>query len=996
MSFPPRAGLGRPVTMAIATTVLTVLAMGTAGVAEAGPAQAQADDTTVYLVQFDGAPIAAYSGGVNNIPATKPASGARLDTRAWNYETYRNYLRSQRADVLRKAKLDGKKPIGEYNTVMNGVLVTLTASEAAKLRSTTGVRKVWKNEAFRIDTTSTPDFLGLDGATGAWKKQFGDVSHAGEGVIVGILDTGITPESASFAALPEPRPDASTIATKWQGECVTGEESPVSCNNKLLGARWYNYQDDPIEEEFLSPRDFDGHGTHTASTAAGNHDIAATVNGDPVGSVSGMAPAARLAAYKVCWELADHSTANCGGFETVSAVEDAVNDGVDVINYSIGGSLETLTDLVNVAFLNAAAAGVFVAASAGNTPGASTVAHNVPWVTTVAASTHDRTFTKSLSLGNGTTYTGPGLGPALPSAGLVDSVNAVLAPATAREAELCVPGSLDSAKVTGRIVLCQRGVIGRTDKSHAVKDAGGVGMIMYNPSPNSLNADYHAVPSIHVGPAEGAAIKAYIAGTAEPTASMTAGVQQVARAPQVANFSSQGPAIAASGDLLKPDITAPGVDVIAAVAPGNNYGNSFDALSGTSMSSPHIAGIAALLKSRYPNWSPMAIKSAIMTTAGQLDNTDAAIQRDGAGAATPFDFGAGHVRPSQAFNPGLVYDSGPVDWLKFTCGAGESLYSGGANLCDTYGAIDPSDLNYPSIAVGALAGSQTITRTVTNTTNRASVYQPDVKAPAGFRVEVTPKRLVVLPRRSATFKVQITRTTAPHGEYAFGSLTWTDTRGHSVRSPIALRSVVVSAPVQVTGTGTSGSNTMQVRSGFAGTLTAVPHGLVAADVRVHHLVGENQVFDTEEPVVDAAVGVSTVTVPAGSKVARFGTFEADYPAGTDLDVFVYKDGALYGYSATGSSEELVTVFEEGEYTVYVVQYAAPVAEQDVKMHAFVVPPSAAGNLTASPASQAVTTAQQTTVTAEWSGLTAGQRYLGAIEYGDGATASEMTIIAVTA
>ena len=397
--------------------------------------------------------------------------------------------------------------------------------------------------------------------------------------------------------------------------------------------------------------------------------MAATVNGLSVGDVSGMAPAARIAVYKALWQQPGGGGSG-STVDLVAAIDDAVADGVDVINYSISGSTTSFIDPVELAFLSAADAGVFVAASAGNSgPGASTVAHNSPWVTTVAASTHDRSYTKTVTLGNGTSYSGIGLGGAVASTGLVDATTAGKAGVPAGNAEVCLLNSLDPAKVTGKIVLCKRGVNGRTEKSMAVRDAGGVGMIQYNDPDNSVNADFHFVPSIHVDRAAGLAIKAY-AATAGATAALSAGVTGIARAPEMAAFSSAGPARAGNGNLLKPDITAPGADVIAAVAPPGNNGNSWDAYSGTSMSSPHIAGLAALLIDKNPKWSPIWVKSALMTTAGQKDNTGAPIQRAGRDA-TPLDFGAGHVQPAASFNPGLVYDSGYADWVRFLCGTGQ-------------------------------------------------------------------------------------------------------------------------------------------------------------------------------------------------------------------------------------------------------------------------------------------------------------------------------------
>jgi hypothetical protein len=986
-------------TLAIATAAVTLSAVALAGSAGAAPGQTA---SAMYLVQLADAPIAAYTGGVSGIAATKPALGAKLDPRAWNYGAYRDYLRAKRTEVLATAKIDKKKTVAEYDTVVNGVAAKLTGAEVAKLRATAGVVRVWKNEVLKLDTISTPRFLGLDGPNGAWARQFGDVSHAGEGTIIGVIDSGIWPESPSFAALPEPRPDADVIAAKWFGVCEPGDdasEDPVTCNNKLIGARAYDFGSVPvIDDEFHNARDFDGHGTHTASTAAGNNNVPAVINGVEVGRASGMAPAARVAAYKICYELADGSTANCGAIEAVAAVDDAVADGVDVINYSIGGSTGTITDLLHQAWFNAAAAGVFVSTSAGNSgPAPSTVAFNSPWTTTVAASTHDRQFNKSVTLGNGQTFTGAGVGPAVPSSPLIDSVNAGLAGADPAEVELCFIGTLDPAKVTGKIVLCARGVNARVDKSQAVRDAGGVGMVLYNPTPNSLNADFHFVPTVHVGPTEGAAIKAYIAGTASPTASIAAAVAIQARAPQMAAFSSVGPGLSGSADLLKPDITAPGVDVIAAVSPVSNAGNLYNALSGTSMSSPHVAGIGLLLKSKNPTWSPMAIKSAIMTTATTLDNTGQPIQRAGVNA-TPFDFGAGHVRPGAAFDPGLVYESTPLDWFRYTCGIGEHQVLGdGSDVCAILGEIDPSDLNYPSIAVGDLAGKQTVTRTVTNTTRQASVYVPVVQAPAGYSVKVSPAVMTVLPNRSASYTVEITRTTAAAGQWSFGSLTWADLRGHSVRSPLVVRAAAIAATAEVATIGASGAQALTVRTNFNGTLTAKPYGLVAPTVSRQSVDGVNIAFDPGAPAADPGTGHFTVTVPAGTKVARFATFTADHQLGTELDLYVYKDGNLVGQAPGAWADRAVTVTEPGTYEIFIPRFTLPGPQtQDVVLNTFLVPATPVGNFTATPASQPVTAGKAVSVNAAWTGLTPGTRYFGLVEYGNGPTALDRTYFSILA
>jgi hypothetical protein len=338
--------------------------------------------------------------------------------------------------------------------------------------------------------------------------------------------------------------------------------------------------------------------------------------------------------------------------------------------------------------------------------------------------------------------------------------------------------------------------------------------------------------------------------------------------------------------------------------------------------------------------------------------------------------------------------------VQYTCGIGQHQQLGdGSDVCDVTGEIDPSDLNYPTIAVGDLAGKQTITRTVTNATRQASVYFAQVQAPAGYSVKVTPTVLTVLPNRSATYTVEITRTSAAIGAWSFGSLTWADLRGHSVRSTLALRASDVAAVAEVGLRGTSGSLPLKVRAGFNGTLTSKPFGLVESAISTKHLVGVDVEFNPAAPAENPAVGKFTVNVPAGSKVARFATFDSDYPSGTDLDMYVYKDGVLVGTSGGGSAEESVTVTAAGSYDIYIVQFslAGSLTEQDVNLHAFVVGSTVTGNLTATPTSQPVQVGKQVQVTAAWTGLTAGKRYLGVIEYSrNNGPGVDQTVISIQA
>lgn len=987
MSRSARSGRRNPKTIALALITAGVTAFGLTGsggaMAEPPPGEVSAHGDQakgLYIVQVAGAPAAVHDG----------------DDRQ-----RRTTLAERHDDVLRA--VPGAEKVYDYGTVFNGFAARMTGAQAAELARADGVLHVWKDEIRQPDTVSTPDFLGLTGRHGVWREQFHGHRRAGEGVIVGVVDSGVWPENPAFAALPTPRPDADVISRKWKGTCDEGadtEENNVSCNNKLIGARYYHASVDPIEAEFESPRDHGGHGTHTASTAVGNHGVEVVVNGASQGTMSGMAPAARLAVYKVCW-----TDAGCGTADSVAAIDQAVADGVDVINYSISGSMTYVVDPVEIAFYNAARSGVFVAASAGNDgPGASTVAHNSPWITTVAAGTHDRAFSATATLGDGTEIVGAGLGEAVPETDLVLSADAGVPDATAEEARLCYPGALDESVVAGKVVACARGIIARVDKSLAVQQAGGAGMILYNTSPDAddIAADFHYVPTVHVRLADAEKVEAYAAQEGA-TVSFSAGEQYEARAPEMAAFSSAGPALAGHGDLLKPDVTAPGVDVLAAVAPPGNAGEDFASYQGTSMSSPHIAGLAALLVSRHPGWNPMWIKSALMTTARQTDNRGKPIQRAGKDA-TPLDFGAGHVNPEAAFDPGLVYDSDAAAWVAYMCAIGQGRLVEAP--CGDVAEIDPSDLNTPSIAVGDLAGVQTVTRTVTNPGKRAGVYRAKVVAPPGTKVTVTPSRLVVPPRSSKTFKVRIERTDAPFDDYTFGSLTWKSLShsGADVRSPIVIRPVAVAAPPTVAGSGASGSTEIELKAGYSGTLNAEVDGLVAAEETTLELSDPTrESFDIENPTTGPHTGKVTVTVPEGAALARFATFAADYAdlgPGTDLDLFVYRKGAngleLVDLSASGGSDEAVTLGEPGEYEIYVDLWSSPdgVTSLTARHYHWVVA-GEEGNVTVEPTTQEVAIGEPASVTATWEGLTEGVRYLGVVRYGDAQSTRTQTVLEIT-
>ena len=965
------------VAVAACLSVTTLVVQAGAGNAEANTSGKAKFTNSAYIVQMADMPVTAYKGDIKGYSATKPNKGQKIDPNAPAVVSYMAYLASQQDAAM--ASVGASKKLYNYGYVFNGFAAELTSEQAQKLAQTRGVLAVTKDEARALDTSSTPAFLGLSGPTGFWNRT----GATGENVIIGIVDTGAWPEHPSLSD----RTGSNGNATKdgklgyqqipgWHGKCTPGEAfTGTDCNQKLIGARYYNAGfggnagiDALFPDDFNSPRDADGHGTHTATTSGGNANVAATGPASVFGSISGIAPRARIAAYKVCWGGGD---GGCTTTDSVAAIDQAVADGVDVINFSISGTRTNFRDPVEIAFLFAADAGVFVAASAGNSgPTTRTVAHPGPWLTTVAAGTHNRDGQGSVTLGNGVTYFGASVANAVASKPMIDSTAAGLSGADATKVALCYAAEdnggtpvLDPAKVAGKIVACDRGVTARVNKSLAVKAAGGLGMILLNTSANSLNADFHSVPTVHLQNTDRAAVKAYAAPTAATAAINQATLVFNAPAPFTASFSSRGPLRAGNGDLLKPDIIAPGQDILAGVAPPGNSGRLFDLYSGTSMSSPHIAGIAALFKQLHPSWSPMAIKSALMTTGTNV--LDGGISE----ATRIFRQGAGHVSPNAAANPGLVFDSGFNDWLNFICGVQPGSF------CSAFTAIDPSNLNVASIAIGDLVAAQTVKRRVTNVGGNPATYTASISGLAGIGVSVSPAPLVLGAGETKEITLAFTNTAAAVNNYVGGQLTLTDGT-HKVRLPVVIRPVALSAPAEVSGS-------YSVKFGYTGAFSATARGLIPAVVNPGAVATGGS--------VDIAV-----TVPAGTSHARFSLFDTEVDQAADLDLEVYNAaGTLVGASGGATTAEEVNLLNPaaGVYTVRVVGFSVPVGAANFKLFSWALGSVAAGNMAVTAPASAVI-GQSGSIGISTSGLAAGTKYLGSVAYSGTAGLPNPTIVRI--
>ncbi|KAL2920540.1 Subtilisin-like protease SBT1.3 [Bienertia sinuspersici] len=700
--------------------------------------------------------------------------------------------------------------IYNYKNAFHGLAAHLTEEEASRLGQHHGVVALFPETMYHLHTTRSPMFLGLDKKEVIIDEARNKAhSHSrNHDVIVGVLDTGIWPESPSFNDS-----GLGPVPKRWKGECEKGRafDPARHCNNKIVGARvfYHGYEaaTGKINEdmEYKSPRDQDGHGTHTAGTVCGSPVPGASLLGYAPGTARGMHPRARIAAYKVCW------TGGCFSSDILSAVDQAVSDGVDVLSVSLGGGVSSyFRDSLSVATFGAMEKGVFVSCSAGNGgPDPISLTNVAPWVATVGASTLDRNFPASVKVGNGKSFNGVSIykGKMNLSAEKLYPVVYLGSNSTIPDPNaLCLEGTLDRRKVRGKIVICDRGINPRVQKGQIVKEAGGIGMILANTAANGeeLVADCHLLPAVAVGEKEGNIIKNYAMTNpknATATLSFLGTKLGIKPSPVVAAFSSRGPNIL-SLEVLKPDMVAPGVNILAAwsgsVGPSGVSADhrrvQFNVLSGTSMSCPHVSGVAALIKARHPTWSPAAIKSALMTTAYVHDNsnrplTDAATDSP----SSLYDHGAGHINPVRALDPGLVYDISPQDYFDFLCTQNPTpmqlkVFSKGKMVCHKT-ISKAGDLNYPALSAmfpsNASISSITLHRTVTNVGKPISSYRARVTPLKGAKVVVEPKVLNFTKMyQKLSYKVTF-KTVSRQPRPRAGYLVWKD-GAHKVRSPVVL------------------------------------------------------------------------------------------------------------------------------------------------------------------------------------------------------------------
>ncbi|XP_059308260.1 subtilisin-like protease [Lycium ferocissimum] len=694
-----------------------------------------------------------------------------MDLESW----YNSFLPKTIAST--SSNEESPRLIYSYHNVMKGFAARLSAEHVKEMEKKQGFISAWRERILSLHTTHTPSFLGLKQNIGLWRD-----SNYGKGVIIGVLDSGIFPDHLSFSDEGMPPPPA-----KWKGKCESN--FTTKCNSKLIGARTF-------PQENGSPIDDDGHGTHTASTAAGGFVKGANVYGNANGTAVGIAPLAHLAIYKVC------DSFGCSDSGILAAMDVAINDGVDILSLSLGaGSSPFYNDPIALGAYSATQRGILVSCSAGNSgPSESSLGNEAPWILTVGASTFDRKIKATVQLGNKKKFEGESaFHPKAFSTKFFPLFDPALN-ASDSDSSYCGTGTLTDPAVKGKIVLCMvGGGYTRIAKGQAVKDAGGVGMILINRVEDGFttSADAHVLPAMDVTYEDGMKIVDYMNSTRKFVARITfqGTIFGDKNAPVVAGFSSRGPNLASRG-ILKPDIIGPGVNILAAwptsMENNKNTKFTFNIISGTSMSCPHLSGVAALLKSAHPTWSPAAIKSAIMTTADTTNLANSPILDEMLLPASIFAIGAGHVNPSRANDPGLIYDTKFKDYLPYLCGLNytnrevENLLQRKVD-CSEVKSIPEAQLNYPSFSITLGENSQTYTRTVTNVGEAKSSYSVEIVSPPGVAVIVKPSTLKFSKlNQKMTYRVTFSRTAnSSTSGVVQGFLKWTSTR-HSVRSPIAV------------------------------------------------------------------------------------------------------------------------------------------------------------------------------------------------------------------
>ncbi|MFB0980541.1 MAG: S8 family serine peptidase [Alteromonadaceae bacterium] len=911
-----------------------------------------------YIVRLKDMPLATYDGSIAGLAATNPniakkelfaklakskmtsqqiRNELRLDTKSTDSVQYTNFLESKQADFLTQAKSKlGKNAqvVYQYKNAFNGLALNLTQDEAAKLSSLNSVAFVERERMEQMDTDTGPIHIG---ATQVWEGEGPTAVNMGEGVIIGVIDSGVNSDHDSFADVGGDGYDHTNPwgAGVYVGDCA-GDFASM-CNDKLIGVRSYasvtdNYDDVAVYGDTPPAKngeDYGGHGSHTASTAGGNilknvslvdpefgeaESDGINSTGFEFEQISGVAPHANIVAYQICNSGDSGDTySGCPGAAIIAALDDAVADGVDILNYSISGGGDPWTSSTELGFLAAQQAGIFAAVSAGNSgPGAYTTPKSAPWYTAVGASTHGRTvaFDKEL---NGFTGGDTELA-ALEGSSASEGITAKIVWAGDYTNSNDVSGDpaqclepFPEGTFDGEIVVCDRGAIARTQKAINVADGGAGGYVLGNidGGAESVANDVYIIPGIHMNAENGNSLRTWLASGIDHMATITAAAGElvIGQADDMAGFSSRGPNLYVD-NIMSPSVTAPGVSIYAAYS-DQQFGHDvtgtapadFAFLQGTSMSSPHTAGAGAVLKSAHPTWTPDNIRSALMLTA----TTDVR-KEDGETPADVFDMGSGSIRVNLATNTGLVMDETFANYMK----ANPSV-SG-----------KPETLNIPSMANTKCIDTCSWTRTFTATadaswavtTNSPATGTEETPIPSTMELTVTPSSFDILAGETQTITVTADVSASAANVWNFGDVTLTSAGMPDARLPLLVQvggnNLPTSASIVANRADGSITYTGLKSEDLSGTVTAVAYE-------------SNVIEEVTLGVPDGSYGLHEVTFTETVPQVVFTTSSDEAP---DADLVIYDASfSVIGVSQGSDTNELVSFTDLAAGTYYAAIWA---------------------------------------------------------------------------